>query len=268
VLALCLAGSGAARAVDDAPPTDPCAAWPGEPQPLPRASDPDALRARWAALRVRELSQAALADEQRAPARAHRLWSRVLCLDPESESAAAGLARSPLVAIHAPPLVGGRDAEPATDPWGDLASPLAVARRAPPRERPPVSPLALPPASERRTEAEAQPAAPAPVPPPPPDPVGVLIDEVQEHLRAARYEQALARAERGRGELPADASPQRAAELEVLSATAALALDRKDVAAESLRRALAAQPMLTLDPMQTPPKVRRAFDRVRAGAEP
>ena len=41
---------------------------------------------------------------------------------------------------------------------------------------------------------------------------------------------------------------------------------RKDEAADSLRRALAANPMLTLDPMQTPPKVRRAFDRVRAGA--
>ena len=52
----------------------------------------------------------------------------------------------------------------------------------------------------------------------------------------------------------------------ILAATAALALDRKDEAAESLRRALAANPMLTLDPMQTPPKVRRAFDRVRAGA--
>jgi hypothetical protein len=96
--------------------------------------------------------------------------------------------------------------------------------------------------------------------------MGEALDSIQEHLRGARFEQALARAERGRRDLGESASPQRLAELEVLAATAALALDRKEDAAASLRRALAADPMLTLDPMQTPPKVRRAFDRVRAGA--
>jgi len=96
--------------------------------------------------------------------------------------------------------------------------------------------------------------------------MGAALEAVEEHLRAARFEEALSRAERGRRELAGNASPQRVAQLEVLAATAALALDRKEEATASLRRALAANPMLTLDPMQTPPKVRRAFDRVRAGA--
>lgn len=267
---LCLGLAAPLRADDEwRPASDPCAAWPGEPEPLPRASDPDPLRARWASLRVRELAAQALADEPTAPLRANRLWRRVLCLDPASDAAAAGLARTPLVAVHHPPLVTRGEDERSADAWSDLDRPLAVGWRSAPRSSSAVRAVpveaggALAPDPE--ATADAQPVAAMA---PPPDPVGVLLEEVQEHLHAARYAEALARAERGRGELPADTSPARAAELEVLSATAALALDRKDEAAASLRRALAAQPMLTLDPMQTPPKVRRAFDRVRAGAEP
>jgi len=265
VATLCLAAAPAVNAADEPPSADACAAWPGEPDPLPRAADVDPLRARWATLRVRELSQAALADERDAPARAHRLWRRVLCLDPGNAAAAAGLARSPLVATHHLSLLAQSSSEPSRGPWDDLDRPLGTTRRVPAGMGSVARTGSAAPGSGAEVDADAQPTAALA---PPPDPVGALLEEVQEQLRMAHYEQALARAERGRSELPADTSPRRVAELEVLSATAALALDRKDEAAASLRRALAAQPMLTLDPMETPPKVRRAFDRVRAGAEP
>lgn len=239
---------------------DPCAAWPGEPTLLPRTVDADPFRARWAALRVRELSEAASVAEAESPIRAHRLWRRVLCLEPANDAAAAGLSRTPLVSVHQPPLLARGAQEPSGDPWADLDRPLAI-RRPPPQR---VAAAAPSPSPDR-------PAAPADLeeivePAPPPDPMGDAIEDVQEYLRAAQFEEALIRAERGRRELGDSANPQRAAELEVLSATAALALDRRDEATESLRRALAADPMLNLDPMETPPKVRRAFDRVRAGA--
>ena len=247
-LGLAMAAGGA-----ETDPAATCEAWPGEPSPLPRIDARDPLLARWAALRVRELSAAALDQQNDAPALAHRLWERVLCLQPGNREALEGMAQTPAVAIHRPLLVARGEPSQAGDPWADLGEPLAV----------------LPPPRRAMTAVEV-PASLAPAsaeaPAPPPDPMGDAIASVQDHLRGARFEDALTRAERGRRELAGEASPGRIAELEVLAATAALALDRKDEAAESLRRALAANPMLTLDPMQTPPKVRRAFDRVRAGA--
>ena len=63
-------------------PQPPCAPWPEEPKPLPTVRDADALRARWAALRVRELDAAARAIEDEDPARARSLWQHAACIAP------------------------------------------------------------------------------------------------------------------------------------------------------------------------------------------
>jgi len=52
----------------------------------------------------------------------------------------------------------------------------------------------------------------------------------------------------------------------VLAATALLALGRAEAAETALRRALAVEPALALDPAATSPKVLRAFDAARARA--
>jgi hypothetical protein len=60
---------------------------------------------------------------------------------------------------------------------------------------------------------------------------------------------------------------QRWVRLEVLSATAQLALGDERAARASLARAIEAQPDLVLDPMKTPPKVMRALELTRVSGE-
>ena len=55
------------------------------------------------------------------------------------------------------------------------------------------------------------------------------------------------------------------AQLEVLAATAEIALGQEDLARGSLERALRAEPDLRLDPTLHSPKLVRLFDHVRAG---
>lgn len=221
---------------------DACAPWPGEPDPLPRVSSPDELLARWASLRAEELGNTARALEPQAPLRAHRLWRRVLCLDPGSDAAAAGLERTPAVAVHRPPIVTGAADASERDAWA-LSRPLAV--RVP------------------RTPAPRQPARTAA---PKSADFDAALDSLARQVRRAQFEAALESAARGRAAAKtagASVAPKRAAQLEVLAATAALALGRNDDAEQSLGRALDADPQLRLDPATTSPKVRRALDRAR-----
>jgi hypothetical protein len=232
------AGAGAA---------DPCAPWPGEPVPLPGVSDPDELRQRWARLRVRELSEAAAALEERAPLRAHELWRRTLCFDPASSAALAGLRRTPLVAVHAPPVVTREPVDRPGDAWQGLSHPILL--RAQPKPAP--APVARAP----------KPAAPDT------SAFDRAFRDLEGHVRSARFEAALASADQGRAaaaKLGSHADPARRARLEVLAATAALALGRADDAKQSFARALDADPDLALDPASTPPKVVRALDAARA----
>jgi Tfp pilus assembly protein PilF len=55
----------------------------------------------------------------------------------------------------------------------------------------------------------------------------------------------------------------RRTQLEVLSATAQIALGHHDAARESFERALAADPDFELDARSTSPKIRSVFDTVR-----
>jgi hypothetical protein len=140
VLGLLLAGSAAAQ--------PPCASWPEEPSPLPTVRDADPLRARWAALRVRELDTAARALEARDPARARALWQHASCLAPaDGDLARRARAILPAVTLHRPSIERGEEMPDAQDAWSSLAAPIAVATRAP----------APAPASTRRAVARTAP---------------------------------------------------------------------------------------------------------------
>ena len=213
-----------------------CVPWPGEPKPLPQMDAEDDLLERWAVLRTAELAQAARELETSHPARAHRLWQRVLCIDPTNAEATAGIGRVPLVRMHRPDVRRGRPETPPGDAFASLGVELAVA-----------VPRPDPNAAARRALAKA-------------------LTSAAEHLKNARFEEALASAAEGRtavGRLGAAADASQTAELETLGATAAIALGREAEARRSFARALDAKPDLTLDPVRTSPKVRRAFDAVR-----
>ena len=125
---LVLAVAGIASGADET-----CAAWPGEPTPLPSVSDSDPVRARWAELRVAELTRHAELNETGDRPESQRLWRRVRCLDPRSEAAERGLARSHSVRVHRPALVRTPPvaAGEALDPWSALGEPLVVTEEAP-----------------------------------------------------------------------------------------------------------------------------------------
>jgi hypothetical protein len=113
---------------------------------------------------------------------------------------------------------------------------------------------------------------PSPESPPPLLDVTEQIATAQEALRNARFELALEWVERGRRLLasqgPAREPPEQRAQLEVLAATAEIALGREEAARESLERALRAQAGLSLDPAVHSPKVVRLLESVRGGDGP
>jgi hypothetical protein len=234
---------------------DECAPWPGEPDPLPTLDDPDPLRARWAQLRVVELTERADIREEASPIEAYLFWRRVLCLQPGSFEARLGASRTRPIRIHRPAVVlrdaGGEQVlRPDDDPWIALSAPIPVARTA-----------AAPDAADRAAARQRLLAA-----------IDAQLDDGEHRLRQARFGAALEAAAEVRRRL----DRMRAGEdlrqpwvrLEVLSATAQLALGDERAARESLARAIAWQPDLVLDPMKTPPKVIRALETVRVPGEP
>jgi hypothetical protein len=229
---------------------EPCAPWPGEPVPLPTPADEDQLRARWAALRMMELAQRAERLEATDPAEANLLWRHNLCIDPGDATAGRGAARTAPVRVHRPLVVRGASADSwaSADPWGQLGAPIRVVPL-PPHE-PPVQDLAR----ARLLEETEQ-----------------MLDETEGLLRAARFEAAMAGATEVRTQLEGladdDELRARRVRLEVLAATAQIALGREGEARESFGRALAARPDLELDPTKTSPKVIRVLDAVRAARE-
>jgi hypothetical protein len=246
-LALAILGAGPAAA-------DECAPWSGEPDPLPTLEDPDPLRARWAALRAVELSERAKSLEQAATIEAYLLWQRVLCLRPGSLEARLGTARSRPIRIYRPAVVlhdtGSKpESLPTDDPWNILAEPIAVAL-------PEVAPVPFDRTAARRRLLAA---------------VDAELVDGELRLWQARFEAALEAAVRARRRLDRMRSGadlrQRRVRLELLSATAQLALGDEQAARESLVRAIESQPDLVLDPAKTSPKVIRALESARTAAE-
>jgi hypothetical protein len=223
-----------------------CDAWPSEPKPLPALNDPDPVRAEWASLRVKELAIWAKRAERDDPLRARQMWRRLLCIDPANDEALAGVMRARVVTIHRPELADEPPtAAHARDAWAALDAPLGLG------EDPAVA------SREARNQSEFRELRSA---------VGAL----EERVRTAQFEQAIAGGAALRKRLErAPAGGTRTsliAQSEVLLATAELALGRAGDADKSLRRALAIDPALALDPATTSPKVLRALDAARRDA--
>jgi hypothetical protein len=106
-----------------------------------------------------------------------------------------------------------------------------------------------------------------------PDPVEGRIDEVDALLARAHFRTALGVARTSLGRLdalgPAPHPDARRARLELLAATAEVALGRREAARQSLIRALVADPGLALDAGETSPKVLELLReaRLRTGIE-
>jgi hypothetical protein len=97
---------------------------------------------------------------------------------------------------------------------------------------------------------------------------GQALSEAQQALRQARFEEALALVERARRQLPAEAGLRETrVSLEIVAATASLALGREGDARASFGRALEEAPNLELDPAVHSPKVYRLFQSVREARE-
>ncbi len=235
-----------------------CTPWEGEPAPLPTPGDPDPIRARWSTLRIGELSQRARIAEPTDRVESHRLWRRVLCLDLAHEAARAGVARTHPVRVHRPGVVFGvkpAETHASADVWAGLGRPIAMLDASPASE-PAAAPRTPSAADVREAERRRRVAR-----------VERLLGEIDLRLDGARFEEALATAAEARGALAdlgvgGDTATQRV-RLEVLAATAEIALGDEAAARESFTRAMRADPALSLDPRTTSPKVLRVFDGVR-----
>ena len=230
VLIFVLALSGT-RAVADEDRSG-CVAWPGEIDPLPTTADRDPFSARWARLRVAELARLASALEAQEPSEAYRIWRHAACLAPGS--AAADRARV-------------------------LTPGFRVASRPAPRARPAVA----------RTQRAAAEVAASPKPPAERDygAFDARLEEAEESLRRARFREALDAATALRSELEgwsaSEAASRRRVRIEVLGASALVALGEPERAEESFARALELDPELALDPVTTPRKIRNLLEKVR-----
>ena len=229
----------------------PCDPWAGEPAPLPGVADPDPMRARWAALRADELADRARARESSAPADAHELWQRILCLAPDREEAGQGALRTRPVRVHRPDVeIGAPEAADDTGAWPGLSSALRVA------SRPSFDPeLVLRWRADARAELLAE--------------IDELMGAAESRLRTARFDDALVGSREVRERLSemrrADDLPPRWAQVFVLEATALVAMGREDEARASMAGALAADPDLSLDPSVTSRKVLHVLEAARDG---
>jgi hypothetical protein len=269
-VSLGLAAGPAAAAEPDAPgpaaEAAACAAWPGEPSPLPSAGDADAFRAEWARLRSDELTRIATALELIDGVEAHRFWRHALCLEPSDEEALAGAERTRPSALHRPAVRGaGGEAEAEASP-ASVASALAlVARRVTGTAAP--APRAERARAERPARAQGSACGTRSTPCSELGRVDEGLARIEERILAARFRDALELAEPARARVRAldasAASQARRIRLEVLCATASVALGRDDDAREGFARVLALEPAFRLDPLRTPPKVQRALEAAR-----
>jgi hypothetical protein len=130
-----------------------------------------------------------------------------------------------------------------------------------------------PPVHERGDPGVTEVATTPPVASPPlahtPDwsPIDAELGAAEAQVRGARFQQALLTADQIRSKLGSiedvPGAILRRAQLEVLAATAQIALGHNEAARESFQRALAADPELELDAGSTSPKIRRVFETVR-----
>jgi len=221
-----------------------CHAWPGEPEPLPQLGTSDALLEQWVSERREELRGLALLLETSDPLEARRVWLHAACLAPGDAEIAAALSRTSRRTVH---RVG-------------VEATLAV----------PILRRATLAAALSELETPARIPAPEEI-----DPevarfdfaaVDAQIATAAAELDQARFQSAADLADLSRARLArlaaASVVRERRAQIEVVAATARIALGDVDDARRCVERALAARPDLAL--AQAPPKLQRLFDEARA----
>jgi len=272
----------------------------GAPSPLPTVADPDPFLSRWAQLRARELRERASAWMPRAPAAAAGLRAHAHCLDPwagsTAQAAVVRVTREPMETNEPKPRLAAVTRSPAASPRPEFdawprakASPhrAATATRPDVSAPPPPTPAALralpsgssvvlravssrPPAASPALASGSLVRSGTPTPtaaaapghaPTSPEPPRDLLAPIRGAVRAARFEEALASIDGVRSRLH---EPRARAELEVLAATASLALGRDRDARRQFAAALRADPDLRLDPLEHSPKLRALLAAVRA----
>jgi len=266
---LVVAVAGLALAAPAAAQSDAiCVVWPGEPDPLPNLDDPDPLRAAWAEARVSELSRLAGVLETGDQVEAYRFRQHARCFGSSGiDRVAAGGGRpSPL---HRP--IGAGAVEPDTvgknaTAGFDAALRLALlsedepspASRPAPRRVASLSPRPEPAAAPARAAVSATAST---------DWLDDSLEALASMIKEARFRSALESVNGIQAQAsqltPTPDLRRRLARVEVLAGTAKVALGQTDSARDHFRRALDADPALTLDD-GTSPKVRRTFDSVRS----
>jgi hypothetical protein len=262
-----------------------CAAWPGEVTPLPTTQSSDPFGARWAELRVRELERLATALEAEDPGNAYRVWKHIGCLDPERANVVKERLK-PAIVVAARPVRKLPEPAPRVPARRPAAPPAPVLAKAP--EAPAEPPLVF----DQEIETSAQPSSDtaeidlgpglvdvaarptaAIKPPTPAEPkvdltgVDALLREAQDVLIEARFRDVIDSTDLLRTQLRSMGTSQdvmsRRARIEIMAATAQIALGRAADAAQSFARALEADPNLELSE-GTPPKIRRMLEEVRS----
>jgi len=262
-----------------------CTAWPGEVTPLPTTQSTDPFGARWAELRVRELEKLASALEAEDPGNAYRVWKHIGCLDPERANVVKERLR-PTIVVAARPVRKLPPPAPRVPAPRPAPTAPVVAEKQP--EAPAEPPLVL----DQEIETSAQQSesteidlgsglvdvaarptaaikAPTPMPEPTVDLTGVdaLLREAQDVLIEARFRDVIDATDLLRTQLRSMGTSrgvmERRARIEIMAATAQIALGRAADAAQSFARALEADPELELSEA-TPPKIRRMLEEVRS----
>jgi hypothetical protein len=234
-----------------------CRAWPGEPDPLPQIGSADAFAESWTRLRREELRGLALLLEASDPLEARRIWLHAACLAPGDAEIAAALARTARPIVHriSVEVAPVQPRAPAATLGGALDVLASEARVAPAPREPALRPAARSAPADLVFDFT---------------PVDAQIRAAAEHLDQALFQQAADLSDLARARLArlASAPPVRArrVRIELLGATARLALGREGDARRCLERALREDPDLAVDPAVSPPKLQRLLEEARASA--
>jgi hypothetical protein len=206
------------------------------------SSDP--FEARWARARRDELQGLALLLEASDPLEAQRVWRHAACLAPDDAEIALALERTARSVVHRPGVEAR--ASLGVERRTTLGAAFALLDRA----------ARVAPVERGETSAGFDFA-----------PIDAQIDTAALRLDEARFAAALALSDLARARLarfaPEPPVSERRVRIELLAATARIALGEEQDARTCVERALREQPDLTLDPARFTPKLRRLLGETR-----
>jgi hypothetical protein len=220
-------------------------------------ASPDPIAAGWAERRVQALANDARQLERSALEEARRRWLQVSCLDPGNHAAQAGLFRTGRFRIAGPLEVRVMALPSVSTPPPNLTR-----LPPPPALRPPRKPVEVAEPLVEEVPGEEEPLSRELAD------IDQQIGEIERLVREAHFRTALSVAGSTRELLDGEGSAlaARRARLEVLAATAEVALGDREAALASMQRALRSDPLLVLEVATTSPKVVAILEAARGGS--